>query len=380
MSNQGDLTKRVNKAYESSQAIFARKLVSNKFDKVTTNSNGDLVVGLAKDLASVRDKWSTLKLKTMSKQDWKSNLKQMCGLQGASYKVSQLRNRNYEVLVCPTVLTKKDKQNNLFSENLSEHDCPFFIPLQKVGDLWQIRRIKDSDNELCNLCMPFHSPDCGAKKAVASTVMLAKAIKASVDTNRRATINDMKTTVGSSEASVTTVKARSLYRAREKVIIDGEVGFEKEFTKMPTFVEMFNDQNKKTIEGEYTKSYSWYETSADDESMNLIGVLLSPGVTLLSKCGLGIFSVDACFSRYPLPEKFKGSLYFLGGKEAGNNHNIPVAMMVRSEKGESQAGWREFGIQCSKNKELLNSMNSGFTFSDRSNSKSYICDQTSFFY
>ena len=47
MSNQGDLTKRVNKAYESSQAKFARKLVSNKFDEVTTNSNGDLVVGLA---------------------------------------------------------------------------------------------------------------------------------------------------------------------------------------------------------------------------------------------------------------------------------------------------------------------------------------------
>ena len=53
--------------------------------------------------------------------------------------------------------------------------------------------------------------------------------------------------------------------------------------------------------------HSWYETSADDESITLIGALLSSRVSLLSKCGLGIFSVNACFSRYALPEKFKGS-------------------------------------------------------------------------
>ena len=51
------------------------------------------------------------------------------------------------------------------------------------------------------------------------------------------TINDMKTRVGSSKASVTTVKVRSLCLVKEKVIIDGELGFEKEFAKMPAFVD-----------------------------------------------------------------------------------------------------------------------------------------------
>ena len=61
MSNRGGLTKRVNKAFKPSQAIFTRKLVTNKFDEVSTDSNGNMILGLSKDLASVRDKWTTLK-------------------------------------------------------------------------------------------------------------------------------------------------------------------------------------------------------------------------------------------------------------------------------------------------------------------------------
>ena len=67
-------------------------------------------------------------------------------------------------------------------------------------------------------------------------------------------------------------------------------------------------------------------------------------------------------------------------KEADSYHNIPVPMMVCSEKGESQAGWRKFSIQRSKNKELLHSINNGFVYSDRWISKSYICDKATFFY
>ena len=56
MSNRGGLTKRVNKAFKPSQAIFTRKLVTNKFDEVSTDSNVNMILGLSKDLASVRDK------------------------------------------------------------------------------------------------------------------------------------------------------------------------------------------------------------------------------------------------------------------------------------------------------------------------------------
>ena len=41
---------------------------------------------------------------------------------------------------------------------------------------------------------------------------------------------------------------------------------------------IFNALNKETNEGEYMGSYSWYETSADDESITLIGALLSSRV------------------------------------------------------------------------------------------------------